>query len=53
MLVPASPATSFGVSMLPMRILLWHGYLLGGTGSNVYILTPKLVAGEAGTSIES
>ena len=20
----------------PMRILLWHGYLLGGTGSNVY-----------------
>ncbi len=19
-----------------MRILLWHGYLLGGTGSNVY-----------------
>src|SRR6478609_5621492 len=36
MLVPVSPATSFGVSMLPMRILLWHGYLLGGTGSNVY-----------------
>ena len=35
-LVPASPATSFGVSLLPMRILLWHGYLLGGTGSNVY-----------------
>src|SRR5216117_3301489 len=32
----ASPATSFGVSLLPMRILLWHGYLLGGTGSNVY-----------------
>jgi glycosyltransferase involved in cell wall biosynthesis len=22
--------------MRPMRILLWHGYLLGGTGSNVY-----------------
>jgi glycosyltransferase involved in cell wall biosynthesis len=22
--------------MLRMRILLWHGYLLGGTGSNVY-----------------
>src|SRR3954469_16028566 len=22
--------------MAPMRILLWHGYLLGGTGSNVY-----------------
>jgi glycosyltransferase involved in cell wall biosynthesis len=22
--------------MSPMRILLWHGYLLGGTGSNVY-----------------
>ena len=21
---------------VPMRILLWHGYLLGGTGSNVY-----------------
>ncbi len=20
----------------PMRVLLWHGYLLGGTGSNVY-----------------
>ena len=19
-----------------MKILLWHGYLLGGTGSNVY-----------------
>jgi hypothetical protein len=19
-----------------MRILIWHGYLLGGTGSNVY-----------------
>ena len=23
-------------SVGPMRILLWHGYLLGGTGSNVY-----------------
>jgi glycosyltransferase involved in cell wall biosynthesis len=22
--------------MSPVRILLWHGYLLGGTGSNVY-----------------
>jgi glycosyltransferase involved in cell wall biosynthesis len=22
--------------MCPVRILLWHGYLLGGTGSNVY-----------------
>jgi glycosyltransferase involved in cell wall biosynthesis len=22
--------------MWPVRILLWHGYLLGGTGSNVY-----------------
>src|SRR5437588_2086727 len=22
--------------MRPMRILFWHGYLLGGTGSNVY-----------------
>src|SRR5207302_4879233 len=22
--------------MRPMRILLWHGYLLAGTGSNVY-----------------
>src|SRR4029453_11185892 len=22
--------------MSQMRILLWHGYLLGGTGSNVY-----------------
>jgi glycosyltransferase involved in cell wall biosynthesis len=21
---------------MPMKILLWHGYLLGGTGSNVY-----------------
>src|SRR3954452_21017814 len=26
---------SMGVP-LRMRILLWHGYLLGGTGSNVY-----------------
>ena len=25
-----------GVASRPMRILLWHGYLLGGTGSNVY-----------------
>src|SRR5881227_3945081 len=24
------------VKVPPMRILLWHGYLLGGTGSNVY-----------------
>jgi glycosyltransferase involved in cell wall biosynthesis len=24
------------VKMRAMRILLWHGYLLGGTGSNVY-----------------
>ena len=24
------------VKMSTMRILLWHGYLLGGTGSNVY-----------------
>jgi glycosyltransferase involved in cell wall biosynthesis len=24
------------VEDLPVRILLWHGYLLGGTGSNVY-----------------
>src|SRR5581483_9569664 len=23
-------------SVRPVRILLWHGYLLGGTGSNVY-----------------
>jgi len=23
-------------SLKPVRILLWHGYLLGGTGSNVY-----------------
>src|SRR5436853_5975524 len=22
--------------LAPVRILLWHGYLLGGTGSNVY-----------------
>jgi hypothetical protein len=21
---------------MPVKILLWHGYLLGGTGSNVY-----------------
>jgi glycosyltransferase involved in cell wall biosynthesis len=25
-----------GGSVPPMRVLLWHGYLLGGTGSNVY-----------------
>src|SRR4029453_9641386 len=25
-----------GGSVRPVRILLWHGYLLGGTGSNVY-----------------
>ena len=24
------------MSQPPMRVLLWHGYLLGGTGSNVY-----------------
>lgn len=24
------------VSRQPLRIVLWHGYLLGGTGSNVY-----------------
>jgi glycosyltransferase involved in cell wall biosynthesis len=29
---PAKTATDFD----PLRILLWHGYLLGGTGSNVY-----------------
>ena len=23
-----------------MKILLWHGYLLGGTGSNVYTTPP-------------
>src|ERR1700688_5118281 len=26
----------FGARCQAMRILLWHGYLLGGTGSNVY-----------------
>jgi glycosyltransferase involved in cell wall biosynthesis len=29
-------AAEDGGSVPPMRILLWHGYLLGGTGSNVY-----------------
>src|SRR5215218_3387317 len=33
--VPA-PSTLEVVKMPPMRILIWHGYLLGGTGSNVY-----------------
>jgi glycosyltransferase involved in cell wall biosynthesis len=28
--------TRFGEIAPAMRILLWHGYLLGGTGSNVY-----------------
>src|SRR4029453_15155307 len=25
-----------GGSVRPVRIVVWHGYLLGGTGSNVY-----------------
>ena len=29
-------APAFRVASASMRILLWHGYLLGGTGSNVY-----------------
>ena len=31
-----SPQRAAGIVQVPMRILLWHGYLLGGTGSNVY-----------------
>jgi len=33
-----SPAVQSGLTgkMSAVRILLWHGYLLGGTGSNVY-----------------
>src|ERR1041385_7646146 len=30
-----------------MRILLWHGYLLGGTGSNVYTRAPARGGGRA------
>jgi glycosyltransferase involved in cell wall biosynthesis len=26
----------FAFTLVPMRILLWHGYLLEGTGSNIY-----------------
>src|SRR5204862_7087287 len=31
-----------------MRILLWHGYLLGGTGSNVYTRALAREWGRAG-----
>src|SRR4249919_3995429 len=34
-----------------MRILLWHGYLLGGTGSNVYTRALAREWGEAGHDV--
>src|SRR5689334_6360210 len=38
--------------MLPaMRILLWHGYLLGGTGSNVYTRALAREWSEAGHDV--
>ena len=32
----AEEAAILSVRGGPLKILLWHGYLLGGTGSNVY-----------------
>ena len=34
-----------------MRILLWHGYLLGGTGSNVYTRALALEWSRAGHEV--
>ena len=34
-----------------MRILLWHGYLLGGTGSNVYTRALAREWGRAGHEV--
>src|SRR5438132_12829295 len=34
-----------------MRILLWHGYLLGGTGSNVYTRSIALAWSRAGHDV--
>ena len=34
-----------------MRILLWHGYLLGGTGSNVYTRAIAREWGRAGHDV--
>src|SRR5918997_5556391 len=34
-----------------MRILLWHGYLLGGTGSNVYTRSVAREWGRAGHDV--
>ena len=34
-----------------MRILLWHGYLLGGTGSNVYTRALARVWSRAGHDV--
>ena len=34
-----------------MRILLWHGYLLGGTGSNVYTRSVARAWGRAGHEV--
>ncbi len=33
---PGEPQPAAASSLRRVRILLWHGYLLGGTGSNVY-----------------
>jgi glycosyltransferase involved in cell wall biosynthesis len=37
--------------MAGMRILLWHGYLLGGTGSNVYTRSLAREWGRAGNDV--
>jgi glycosyltransferase involved in cell wall biosynthesis len=34
--VAGKPLGAGGLSCSPMRILLWHGYLLRGSGSNIY-----------------
>jgi glycosyltransferase involved in cell wall biosynthesis len=39
------------VKMPEMRILLWHGYLLGGTGSNVYTRALAREWGRAGHDV--
>ena len=39
------------MKMPPMRILLWHGYLLGGTGSNVYTRALAREWGRAGHDV--
>ncbi len=32
-----------------MRIFVWHGYLLGGTGSNIYARRSRASGGMRGT----